>query len=688
MKKTIALMLCILTLAAAFAGCAQIKQEAEDKGAELPVYLSTEIFTLDPAYAYLDEASVKIMGLLYEGLFTMGSDGKPVKALCKSYKSGTDRDGNFYMEFTINDTKWNDGRSVSANDFVYAWKRLLEPEFTSEAAAMLFDIKNARACKDGLVSIDDLGVVASESQVVTVTFERVIDEGTFIEYLCSPALVPLREDKADRLDDWGSYYATLATNGPFYPKTFEPGTGLLVLERSIYYYRDMESETQKLDVYVRPYELKFYLVTPEEALEMYKAGELVYDSELPVGARAEYASSAVTQNTMATATVALNNAKAPFDNADVRRALSMAIDRAALAEKLTFAEPAAGIVPEGVFETTNKTSFRAQGGQLIAPSADLSAAKSLLSGAGVTGGSFTLKIRDNQNDRAIADYLCEAWGELGFTVEVETVGYKSYTSIDYPQYTDLLSKSYYSGDFEAILIDSQALSTQAFSTLAPFATEFSGTAMDLSGMGISADTTELPIREAPVTTDENGGTAAPADSLPVIDVETDENGETAEAPDITESVDSAEPETAEPETAEPETTEPETTEPETAEPETTEPETTEAPETTTAPTPDADRAFESKPHVTGYASDAYNEIIDRAFAETDPAKRAAILHEAEQKLVEDMPVIPLIVYKDAYIVDETVNDVGTYYFAFRNFKDTTLKDYERFKDTTAAVKED
>ena len=121
MKRTIALLIALLMLAGALAGCDKIAQDAEDKGAEIPVYLSTEMFTLDPAYAYLDEASVKILGLLYEGLFNMGADGKPEKALCKSYTSGIDRDGNFYMEFTLNDTKWNDGRSVSANDFVFAW---------------------------------------------------------------------------------------------------------------------------------------------------------------------------------------------------------------------------------------------------------------------------------------------------------------------------------------------------------------------------------------------------------------------------------------------------------------------------------------------------------------------------------------------------------------------------------------
>ena len=78
MKKILALLLCMTMLVCTFAGCGgSIKQNAEDKGAEIPVYIASEVFTLDPAYAYLDDASAKIMGLLYEGLFVMNEDGKP-----------------------------------------------------------------------------------------------------------------------------------------------------------------------------------------------------------------------------------------------------------------------------------------------------------------------------------------------------------------------------------------------------------------------------------------------------------------------------------------------------------------------------------------------------------------------------------------------------------------------------------
>lgn len=621
MKKILALLLCAIMLCGVLAGCrGSIPQDAEDKGALIPIYLASEIYSLDPAFAYLDEAGAKILGLLYEGLFEMDENGKPQKALAKSYTTGTNRDGEFFMEITLNDTKWSDGRSVSANDFVFAWKRIIEPEFTSEAAAMLFDIKNARDCKAGLISIDDFGVVASETKVIEITFEREIDVDNFIEYLCSPALVPLREDKVTRLDDWASYYATMVTNGPFYPKLFEPGTGSMTLERSIYYYRDMESESEKLDAYVTPYQIHILFCTPEEALEKYNNDELVYMGELPIESRAEYEGKVKTTETLSTASYYLNTTKAPFDNADVRKALSLAIDRTELAEKIGYVIPAEGVVPSKVFNTDRKTSFREEGGALIEATANMDEAKSLVKKAGAKGEEITIKIRDNQTDVAVAEYIKDAWTELGFKVKVEKLGYESYLNLEYQQYRDELREAYFAGDFDVIAIDMQAQSTQAFSTLAPFATAFSGTAIDLSGAGLEDAEQELPIH----------GTA-PDYAMDLLEGEDEESDEEADEAD-------------------------------------------------TEKSEETEKTFEAQPHVTGYSNANYDELIQKAFEETDEAKRAEILHEAEAQLVEDMPIIPLFVYEDAYLISKDLKKVGTEYFAYRDFAESTLKNYERFKE--------
>ncbi|MBR6514560.1 MAG: peptide ABC transporter substrate-binding protein [Clostridia bacterium] len=484
MRKILALILCTLLLIPCLTSCIGIRPNAKDKGAEIPVHLTTEIYNLDPAYAYLDDAGAKILSLIYEGLFTLNSDGKAVKALCKDYKTYTNRDGEFVAEFTLKQTKWSDGRSINANDFVYAWKRIMEPEFNSKAASLLFDVKNARACKNGDISIDDFGVVASETRVLQVTFTHKIDINEFIKTLASPALVPLREDKANRLDDWASYYATMVTNGPFYVKTFIPGEGEMVLERSIYYYRDIESETQALDKYVKPYRINITMGDTEDAMLSYGEGNLVFNSQIPLSARASI--NATKLDTLSTATYVFNSQRAPFDNADVRRGLSLAIDRAELASIITYAKAAEGFIPNRITDKTGSDSFRENGGALISATADMAEAKKLVSAA--EDKEISITIRDNEVDRAVAEYVKGQWEQLGFTVEIVAVTFEHYTNIEYDQYRDLLYTAYSTRDFDVIAIDSQMLSTDAFNELASYAKPFSGGAMDLASGNFDAVT--------------------------------------------------------------------------------------------------------------------------------------------------------------------------------------------------------
>ncbi len=565
MKKKIALLLTVVMLLTTLVSCASIRPTDDDKGAEIPVYMSGEIYNLDPAYAYLDESAAKILPLIYEGLFTLNEKGEAEKAMCKEYKTFTDRDGDFVLELTLNDTKWSDGRSVSANDFVYAWKRILEPEFASKAASLLYDVKNARDCKLGNLSIDDLGVVATENKVLQIIFEEKIDVEEFILTLASPALVPLREDKVVRLDNWASYYATMVTNGPFFVKIFIPGEGSMTLERSIYYYRNMEKENEYLDKYVTPYRLNITLCSPEEAYEKYEKGEIVLDFDLPLSAREK--ADAKKLDTYSTHTYIFNTTKAPFDNADVRKALSLAVDREALADLVVYAKAAGGVIPAGISDT-GKKDFRTNGGNLI--TSDMAEAKSLVKAANVTEKNITITIQNDDVDLAVAEYVKGQWEELGFKVDIETLTFEHQLILEYDQYPSLFIDAYKTGNFDVIAIDSQMLSTNAFNELASYATDFSGSAAE----------------------------------------------------------------------------------------------------------------FSADAHISGYASEEYNKLIEQAFAEKDAAKRSELLHKAEELLIKDMPVMPLFVYENAYVIAKDLKKVEALYNGSLQFKQAKLKNYEDYKVTT------
>ena len=76
MKKIVSLVLCLFCILAVIPACSSSDDE-EDVGATVPVYFSTEVANFDPAYANFDDATLKVYGLIYEGLFKYDSKGKP-----------------------------------------------------------------------------------------------------------------------------------------------------------------------------------------------------------------------------------------------------------------------------------------------------------------------------------------------------------------------------------------------------------------------------------------------------------------------------------------------------------------------------------------------------------------------------------------------------------------------------------
>lgn len=588
MKKALSLILAMITAASVMAGCTTLEKDETgnyDKGAIIDMYLTTEVYDFDPQRSITDDAMLKIYSLIYEGLTRIGENGKWEKALMKSYKIEKDEDGEFSILITLNNTRWSDGRTVQASDLVYSWKRLLDPDVTSEASSLLYDIKNARDVKTGDATVDDLGIAAVDTYVLQVEFEQKVDLDLFFENCSSIALVPLREDVITRYKDandaeiWAQKSTSIVTNGPFCPKEIIYGQTLR-LERSSYYYLDAEKE-EALDKYVIPYRLltNYSTGNAEAQLAALTSGNIFYNGEIPLSARAQYANDAVVTDMMGTHTYVFNTNNELLSKPEVRRALSMAIDRNQIVSLITYARPATGYVPTKVFDTTSGTSFRDVGGDVISASADVAGAKSLLSSAGVNGGSFTLTVRDNEVDRAIADYVAGVWGDLGFNVTVEAVKAKA-NSTDSTIYVDNFQALYDSGEFDVIGIDMMMLSTDAFSALSQFAVSFSGNGVDM-------------------------------------DSET----------------------------------------------------------------------YDLYGHISGYASDEYNELIESAYAEKNRAARATILHQAEAKLLEDMPVMPVVFLQDAYLYLGELSGIGTTYYGTRDFNDTQLKDYMTYKARTASTSE-
>ena len=593
MKKIISLVLAAVIAAAVLSGCTTLKKLPDgtlDRGAVIEMYISGEVYNFDPQAAVTDENTLKIMSLLFEGLTRIDQNGKWTKALMKSYEvRANDRDG-YSVLITLNKTKWTDARTVQAIDFVNSWKRILDPNNSCEAASLLFDLKNAREIKrgDAGISVDDLGASAVDTYTLKLTFkDSNVDLDRFFRNCSSIALVPLREDVIARFGDkWAMKTTSICTNGPFALRELpdpDKGTGVIRLERSGYYYRDAEKD-KYYDKYVIPYKLitDYKRGDAEAQAEAFDNGEIFYLGEIALSKRADYKKSATVTDMMVTHTYYFNVDNPLFADANVRRALSLAIDREKVVEILTFAKPAVGYIPYGVVDTNAKSSFRSSGGDLISNGAALDEAKALLSKASVKSGSFKITVRENSEaDIAVAEYVAGVWNSLGFSVEVEKVGTSTLSIFEgetetktETKYTiDDFAEKYKNREFDVIAVDMNMPSTDAFSALSQFSSEFSGNGVDM----------------------ESGN-------------------------------------------------------------------------------------YEVHGHVTGYSSAEYDALIEQIYETGDAATRASLLHDAEKKLLEDMPVCPIVFLQNAYVSSGILSGFKTDRYGTVDFRRVKMKNYMNYKE--------
>ena len=576
------------------------KKETENDGAEIKMYISDPIYNFDPAEAYKNEAALKIVSLMFDNLFIMNSDGKIEKSLVKDYKVN-EKENSMFIELRT-DTYWSDGNTITANDVVFAWQRLLDPANSFEAAVLLFDIKNARAAKEGLVTIDDVGISALNNTDIQIVFEdRDIDYDSFLNKLTSYALVPLREDVLSRVaiaNDWAKSPTLMVSSGPFRLRTvsYAPETAGIILERNAYYRRNFMEDA--VDKAVTPFRLIIdYTKKGDDITAAFEAGQIFFIGDIPLSARSkqtldQWKKNATVNDSLSTHTYILNenaeiNGEKLFANEKVRAALSLAINRQEIANTVVFAEAASGIVPNGVFNANNKKqTFRdASSNTTISVNPNKDAALAKLAEAKITPSKYAFTISVPAYDEVhlkIAEMVAASWCDLGFKVSVNAVALKD--NADKALTTgekiagvkdDLFVEDLKAGKFEVAAVDYVAFSTDAFSTLAPFAKGYAGTA--------------------------TGNHNSPV--------------------------------------------------------------------------------FEVKPHISGYNSAAYNEKIAAAEKESNPDTRAKLLHEAEDILIADMPIIPIIFNMNVTMQSKELSNIETTYYQTNIFTKTKLKNYEQYLNT-------
>ncbi|MCL2159419.1 MAG: peptide ABC transporter substrate-binding protein [Oscillospiraceae bacterium] len=409
-----ALMLAML-LGLGTSGCGILGSAA--KG-EFVAWVGSSPETLDPCMNSAADGATYLVHL-FQGLFRYKWDGSGVEA--GDAESYTISDDGLVWTFKLrNNIKWSDGEAVTAKDYEYSWKRVCDPEVAGPYAWDLAEfILNGVESLEGECSIDDVGVKAIDERTFEVTLSGPCP--FFDQVAVFPVLYPVRQDIIEEYgENWWIKAENYISNGPYTMTSF-------VLDE-IMTFEINENYYDKNKIKAATISWKFYQ-EDTQALTAFRAGELDIGNGCPpveIPALAEEGVLA-SRPLLGTYYLSYNCERAPFDNALVRKALTLAIDRDYIATTVmqgTFM-PATSMVGSGFGDVDQAKDFREMGGEYISLdyAANIELAKAALAEAGYPDGvgfpTIEYMYNPSSTHQSVAEVIAKMWEEvLGIKTEL------------------------------------------------------------------------------------------------------------------------------------------------------------------------------------------------------------------------------------------------------------------------------
>lgn len=445
MKKRILPLLLTAAMVAGLAGCGssaakettaasdnnQTTAESTEAGSTtgekiLKVQVGPDPETVDPALNSAVDGGNMILHA-FEGLLTLDENGQLKEGQAESWE--TSEDGLTWTFHLRDGLKWSDGTDLTAKDFVYSWQRVCDPNVAAPyAETVLGMVKGYDEAVAG--DITKLDVQAPDEKTVVVNLAHPCSY--FGELAAFATLNPVQQATVEANGDaWATSADTYISNGPFMMTEWVPGSHITFSKNPNYW----NAEAIKLD------KLEFELIEDSNAAySAYTSGEVDMIKDVPTEEIPSLQGNDDfhVEPVIGTYYVSLNLQKEYFQDARVRKALSLAIDRNYVANTLmqgTYS-PASSIVGPGWLDTDGSSfAENANGGTPYIDNdnfdANLEEAKKLLEEAGYPNGEGFPQIEYTTNDagyhKVVAEYLQQAWAAIGIDLKVNIVEWASFT---------------------------------------------------------------------------------------------------------------------------------------------------------------------------------------------------------------------------------------------------------------------
>ncbi|MCR6464878.1 peptide ABC transporter substrate-binding protein [Bacillus paranthracis] len=371
-----------------------------------------EIPTMDVTKA-TDSESMNVMRNVFEGLYTLGEDNKLIPGVAQSYDVSEDKKT---YTFHLRESKWSDGTPVTAADFVFSWKRAVNPDTAAEYAFLFFDIKNAKRINSKELSIDDLGVKAIDDKTLEVQLEQPVPY--FIELTTFATFLPINEKYFNsKGKQYGLEAEQLIYNGAFTLDNWKHEQGFQLKKNSNYW----DAKTVKLD------EINFDIVKDKSTeINLYESGQLDR-----VGLTGEFVDKYrknpdfKERSEVTVQFLRMNQKNDVLKNKNARLAISQTMNKKAFVDTVlnNGSLPAVGFIPADFAKGPDGKDFRKENGALVKD--DVKTAKGNWKKAKQELGKEQVTLELLTSDNAIAKKNAEYLkGELEKNLEGLTVRVK------------------------------------------------------------------------------------------------------------------------------------------------------------------------------------------------------------------------------------------------------------------------
>lgn len=456
-KKPLTLLLGATLLVSLMTACSpSVSEEPEEEAEssvpqpieetfELPVCVSSEPTSIDPALFSTDGEAVYIQHF-FEGLLKWTDDGKGGATLSDGQASieakTVNDDGTVTYTFKIREgAKWSDGTPITAGDFVYSWRRLANPETNAPYSDIISMVCGYDEVREGSPT-GEIELIADNAadentenemdqydpnllQVSAPDLDTFVvnikNDCPYFEEICAfPATYPVRKDIIEAVgEQWTYNTGTYIGNGPYVMSEWEHDSVIECVPNDNYY------DSEKLG----PDAISFKL-TDDAAAEFsaFSRGELGFINKIPADEAEALLSSGILKTAPGAETqfLCFNNALAPFNDARVREAFSLSINRAYICGSIikTGATPTSALVPFGISDADG-ADFRELSGEYFSVleedyAANCEKARQLLDEAGYHGGEGFPEVEYSfydEDGQKLGEALAQMWSaELGVTV--------------------------------------------------------------------------------------------------------------------------------------------------------------------------------------------------------------------------------------------------------------------------------